>query len=106
MRQFRNIVNQSGESGVLLVVEWDFVTQGGVTMPTFDSYWLRLQVENPGLADGENTLKITVASLRKTLEKSYNQGDADHAKAARDFAALDPDRTNSIFGSIFGDLRK
>ena len=59
-----------------------------MTKQTFEDYWKRLAESNPGLLDDELKLTITVASMRKQLQKAFEAGgteDADKKDAARAF---------------------
>jgi len=47
---------------------------------TFLAYWTRLRMKNMGLNDESSKMTITVASFRKSMEQSYNQGAEDAGK--------------------------
>ncbi len=55
-------------------------------MGRFVDYWARLQAKNPGLASDESTMKITVASFRKSLEQAHEDGQAGTTKILDTFA--------------------
>ena len=52
---------------------------------TFTDYWESLKVKNPGLAEPENKMALTVEEFRKSLEmafvKGFNQGSAGKRKS-------------------------
>ena len=60
---------------------------------TFAQYWQKLREKNPGLQHENSKLTLSVASLRKTMERCFDAG----CKHGMD--------TKSIFDQIFGDRR-
>jgi 20S proteasome alpha/beta subunit len=44
---------------------------------SFENYWEQLCRANPPLCDPDEAMRITVASLRKAIERAYHQGRAD-----------------------------
>ena len=40
----------------------------------FDQYWESLKKKNPGFADDDTTMKISVKSLRDTLRQAFEAG--------------------------------
>lgn len=64
---------------------------------TFDQFWQTLKDKNPGLADSDTRMTITVASFRKSLEQSYERGRDQERMTG-------PQKTyaDSLFGKLFG----
>lgn len=56
----------------------------------FDQYWESLKKKNPGLADDDTTMKISVKSLRDTLRQAFEAGKESSY------------RNGSAFDRIFG----
>lgn len=46
-------------------------------MMSFYDYWYRKQRSNPHLNNEENKLTITIASLKKELQKAFDAGKAE-----------------------------
>lgn len=67
---------------------------------TFEQYWDQLRTRNPGLAKDDTKMTITVASFRRSMRQSYDQG-ADHKKPTKP----KEDDSLSKFSKIFGDLK-
>lgn len=42
-----------------------------------DAYWQRLVAKNPGLADRETVMRITVASLEAQVRRAFEAGKAE-----------------------------
>lgn len=49
---------------------------------TFDAYWANLVKKNPGLADQETKMTVTVAAFKKTLEQAFRTGMDDQKQTS------------------------
>lgn len=63
---------------------------------TFKDYWDRLIMTNQQLKDESAIMRISVASLKKELAKSYLKGKQEG----------DSSRKPDIFDNLFGDFRR
>ena len=62
---------------------------------TFDVYWTNLVKKNPGLADFETKMTITVAAFKKAVEQAFRTGMEEQRRTS--------DFVDKLFG---GDLFK
>ena len=49
---------------------------------TFDAYWANLVKKNPGLADQETKMTVTVAAFKKALEQAFRTGMDDQKQTS------------------------
>lgn len=68
---------------------------------TFAAYWQRLVAATPELADPEARMTITAASLRRTVERAYNQGRDDQLAGMRDQAGIEASDMPDFFKDLF-----
>ncbi len=69
---------------------------------TFAVYWERLCEATPQLRDPEAAMRITVASLRKSLERAYHRGGCDKVDDMRRDAGIEAIDMPDFFKGLFG----
>ena len=77
-------------------------------MISFDEYWKGLIKANSMLSNGENKMKISVASLRKQLKKAFDEGRTPLFSAMhdKDKQEKDFDKIFDSFSGLFSNMDK
>ena len=69
----------------------------------FLAHWTKLRMKNPGLNDDDSKMTITVSSFKASLNKAYDSGHADAAKALDGLmGAKESNPMKDLFGGMFG----
>ena len=68
---------------------------------SFENYWEQLCRANPPLRDPDQVMRLTVASLRKAIERAYHQGRADEKEALKRDAGIDESDMPDFFKELF-----